>query len=76
MREKSKSTEMREILTTPGVAAGVGAGDSLCAKLIEQAGFDFVWSSSLCVSASFAIPDAKVVIQVLEERIYVNSNQS
>jgi len=52
---------MREILTRPGVGVGVGAGDALCAKLIERAGFDFIWSSSLCVSASFAVPDANLI---------------
>jgi len=40
---------------------GVGAGDPLCAKLVERAGFDFVWSSSLCVSASYAVPDANLI---------------
>ena len=52
---------MREIMTQPGVGVGVGAGDALCAKLIERAGFDFIWSSSLCISASFAVPDANLI---------------
>jgi phosphoenolpyruvate mutase len=52
---------MREILTQPGVGVGVGAGDALCARLIERAGFDFIWSSSLCISASFAVPDANLI---------------
>lgn len=30
---------MREILTNPGVGVYVGAGDALCAKPIERAGF-------------------------------------
>jgi len=59
--DKSKLIRMREILTGPGVGVGVGAGDALCAKLIERAGFDFVWSSSLCVSAFFAVPDANLI---------------
>jgi len=40
---------------------GVGARDALDAKLVENAGFDFVWSSSLGVSASYAIPDASLI---------------
>ena len=48
-------------MTQPGVGVGVGAGDALCAKLIERAGFDFIWSSSLCISASFAVPDANLI---------------
>jgi phosphoenolpyruvate phosphomutase len=59
--DKSKLTRIREILKGPGVGVGVGAGDALCAKLIERAGFDFVWSSSLCVSAAFAVPDANLI---------------
>lgn len=58
---KSKLKRMREFLTRKGIAIGVGAGDALCAKLIEAAGFDFIWSSSLCVSASFAVPDANLI---------------
>ncbi|HSB07685.1 MAG TPA: isocitrate lyase/phosphoenolpyruvate mutase family protein [Thermodesulfobacteriota bacterium] len=61
MPNKSKLKRMREMLTQPGVGVGVGAGDALCAKLIERAGFDFIWSSSLCVSASFAVPDANLI---------------
>jgi phosphonopyruvate hydrolase len=61
MPNENKLKKMRSMLTNPGVALGVGAGDALCAKLIERAGFDFIWSSSLCVSASFAVPDANLI---------------
>lgn len=57
----NKLEKMRMILNRPGVGVGVGAGDALCAKLIEEAGFDFIWSSSLCVSCSFAVPDANLI---------------
>ncbi len=40
---------------------GVGARDALEARLIEEAGFDFVWSGSLAVSASYAVPDASLI---------------
>lgn len=43
------------------LVVGVGARDALDAKLVENAGFDFVWSSSLGVSASYAIPDASLI---------------
>jgi phosphonopyruvate hydrolase len=29
--------------------------------MIEKAGFDFIWSSSLCVSACYAVPDANLI---------------
>ena len=59
--QKEKLHRSREFLTGAGVALGVGAGDALSAKLIERAGFDFIWSSSLCVSASYAVPDANLI---------------
>jgi phosphonopyruvate hydrolase len=58
---KEKLIRIRNILTGTGVGVGVGAGDPLCGKLIERAGFDFIWSSSLCISASFAVPDANLI---------------
>lgn len=61
LHNKEKLLKVREFLTRPRVAVGVGAGDALGAKLIEWAGFDFVWSSSLCISASFAVPDANLL---------------
>ena len=61
MPNDNKMKRMRDLLTNPEVGVGVGAGDPLCAKLIERAGFDFIWSSSLCVSASFAVPDANLI---------------
>ncbi len=47
---------------------GVGARDALEAKLIAEAGFDFVWSSGFAISASYGVPDASLVsmTQVLE----------
>ena len=40
---------------------GVGARDALEARLIEEAGFDFIWSSSLAVSAAYGVPDASLI---------------
>jgi len=56
-----KAMRMREWLSAGTLAVGVGARDPLEAKLVERAGFDFVWSSSLAVSASFAVPDASLI---------------
>ena len=61
MANDNKLKRVRDILSNPGVGVGVGAGDALCAKMIERAGFDFIWSGSLCVSASFAVPDANLI---------------
>ncbi|MEO7144267.1 MAG: isocitrate lyase/phosphoenolpyruvate mutase family protein [Bryobacteraceae bacterium] len=43
------------------MAAGVGARDALDARLIENAGFDFVWASSFCVSVAHCVPDASIL---------------
>jgi len=63
-----KPARLRVLLSRPGIAIGVGAGDALTAKLIERAGFDFVWSSGFCISASYAVPDASLIsmTQILE----------
>lgn len=56
-----KSKELRRLILEKEIVIGVGARDALEAKLIEKAGFDFVWSSSLGVSASYAVPDASLI---------------
>jgi len=58
---EDKMTTMRRLLTRPGVAIGVGAGDALSARLIDRVGFDFIWASGFCVSASHAVPDASLI---------------
>lgn len=52
---------MTSWLSKKDLLVGMGARDALEARLIEQAGFDFVWSSSLAISASYAVPDASLV---------------
>lgn len=56
-----KSKKLRRLISEKEIVIGVGARDALDAKLIEKAGFDFVWSSSLGVSASYAVPDASLI---------------
>lgn len=56
-----KAKVMRDWFSEGKLAVGVGARDPLEALLVERAGFDFVWSSSLGVSASYAVPDASLI---------------
>ncbi len=56
-----KAKKLRRMLEEKQLVVGVGGRDALDAKLIEKAGFDFVWSSSLGVSASYAVPDANLI---------------
>src|SRR5436305_12452298 len=58
---QSKATKLRNILETRPLVAGVGARDALDARLIENAGFDFVWASSFCVSVAHCVPDASIL---------------
>lgn len=55
------SARLRALLKRPGPVLLVGAHNALSAKLIEEAGFDGVWSSSFEVSASHGVPDANIL---------------
>ncbi len=57
----SAAQNLRALRAQPGLLTGVGARDALEAKLIQQAGFDFVWSSGFCISASYGVADAGLV---------------
>ena len=53
---------MRKLLKAKKKLVLGGAHDALCAKLIEEAGFDAVWASSFGVSAATkCMPDANVL---------------
>ncbi len=56
-----QANRLRKLMAEKDLVIGVGARDGLEAKLVENAGFDFVWSSSLGVSASYAVPDASLI---------------
>jgi phosphonopyruvate hydrolase len=56
-----KAKKLRKLIAEMEIVVGVGARDALEAKLVERAGFDFVWSSSLEVSASYGVPDASLI---------------
>lgn len=56
-----KAGKLRKLLAEKDLVTGVGARDALDAKMIERAGFDFIWSSSLGISASYAVPDASLI---------------
>ncbi len=53
-----KATSFKNLILNNTYITGVGARDALEAKMIERAGFDFVWSSGFCISASYGLPDA------------------
>jgi hypothetical protein len=57
----TKATQLRSLLGTGRLLAGVGARDALDARLIEEAEFDFVWASSFCISAANCVPDSSIL---------------
>jgi len=59
MRKKSK--ELRKLFNQPGIIRLVGAHNGLTAKLVEEAGFEGVWASSLEISAAHLVPDANIL---------------
>lgn len=52
---------LRGLMSEKELLIGIGAGTALEAKLIESEGFDFIWSSSLGISAYHAVPDASLL---------------
>jgi len=56
-----KASLFRELLKNQAYITGVGARDALEAKLIQRAGFDFVWASGFCISAAAGLPDASIL---------------
>lgn len=57
----SKARTLRDLLSSRTLVTGVGARDALDARLIQNAGFDFVWASSFCVSMAHCVPDASIL---------------
>ena len=58
---KTKAQQLRTLISERPLIAGVGARDALDALLIQNAGFDFVWGSSFCVSVAHCVPDASIL---------------
>ncbi len=56
-----KAGSFRKLLRDKDLALCVGARDPLEAVLIEEAGFDLIWSSGFAISASYAVPDASLI---------------
>jgi len=57
----NKAEKLRRLFSRPSFFRLVGAHNGLTAKLVERAGFEGIWASSLEVSASHAVPDANIL---------------
>jgi len=65
----TKAERLRELFNRPGIIRIVGAHNGLTAMLVEEAGFEGIWASSLEVSSSHLVPDANI----LTMRDYLNT---
>jgi len=57
----STAKVFRERLAADACLIGVGAYDALSARLVQAHGFDALWISSFCVSATRGLPDAGIL---------------
>ena len=57
----TKARKLGELFKKPSLIRLVGAHNGLTARLVEKAGFEGIWASSLEVSASHAVPDANIL---------------
>lgn len=68
---EKKTTQFRQLLSSPEVEFLMEAHDGLSAKIVEEAGFKGIWGSGLCISASMGVRDNNEaswtqVLEVLE----------
>ncbi|XP_071900833.1 uncharacterized protein [Coffea arabica] len=58
----SQAEKLRKLLGSPGIHLGPACFDALSAKLVEQAGFDFCFTTGFGISAArLALPDTGLV---------------
>lgn len=58
----SQAEKLRKLLGSPGIHLGPACFDALSAKLVEQAGFDFCFTSGFGISAArLALPDTGLI---------------
>lgn len=52
-----KTTRLKSLLNDPGLAFLLEAHNALSAKIAEESGFEGIWASGLCLSASMGVRD-------------------
>jgi phosphoenolpyruvate phosphomutase len=56
-----ESAALRRLLTGDKIVRLMGAHNALGARLVQEAGFEGIWSSSLEISTANAVPDASIL---------------
>jgi phosphoenolpyruvate phosphomutase len=72
----TKAEKLRKLFEGKDLIRIAGAHNGLTAKLVEQAGFEGVWASSLEMSASRAVPDANILTMKDYFEMANNMNES
>ena len=54
---KKKTSQLKKILRTKELSFLMEAHDGLSAKIVEEAGFEGIWASGLCISAALGVRD-------------------
>ena len=67
-----KTTKLRHLLARPKATLLCGVHDGISARLAELSGFDGIWSSGFCISASMGLPDVGLV--TMSEHLAATSN--
>lgn len=57
----TSNPNLREMLFAADPCRIVGCYDALSAALVDMVGFDAIWASGLCISATFGVPDANIL---------------
>ncbi len=57
----SQSAALRRLLASNKIVRLMGAHNALGARLVQEAGFEGIWSSGLEISTSHAVPDASIL---------------
>ncbi|MEJ2672959.1 MAG: phosphoenolpyruvate mutase [Deltaproteobacteria bacterium] len=63
-----KAKKLKEIITSSNLSFIMEAHDGLSAKIVQEAGFEGIWGSGLCLSAAWGVRDNNEIswTQVLE----------
>lgn len=58
MTNKTPAKSLRELLLSPGLSFLMEAHDGMSARIAQNAGFEGIWASGLCISTSSGVRDA------------------
>ena len=57
MKQKNKSSQLRELLRSPQLEFIMEAHNGISARIVQEAGFKGIWASGLALSAQYGVRD-------------------